>query len=657
MSLKNRIWLFVSLWTALALRLNRLDGQSLWNDEGTSIALSALNLDAIARGAAHDIHPPLYYILLHFWMGLAGQSEFAVRFLSVLAGVGIVALTFRLARAWFDEEVGLIAAFLSALSAFQVYYSQETRMYIWVAFWGALSLFALYGAWFRRLGRNRAGWLALYLAATLAALYSHYFAAAIVVFENLLFGIVWLARRAPRPVSPVRGLPPLAMWIGGQVVVGVAFLPWWLFAGGQVSAWPAISEPFTLPDLIGRVLGVFATGGMLGGAQGQFLTLAIAVFFLAGFWRSRDQAYPWAWVLAAGLWVVVPVLLLYTVSLQRPAYNPKFLLLATPGFFVLTGRGLSLLYPGLFLRERYPASPRLANWLSPRTVVFVLAVGMAATLIVALQNYYGDPTYARDDYRTAVRYINRVAGPDDVVLVNAPGQLDVVKYYLHTPAAVMALPVGRPLNLVLTLQQFNEQTAGRRRLYALLYATEQSDPENVVGNRLEEEAYLASTQWYGNVRLAQYALPAAMPPTSPESLGVVFGDEIALDRLAVGNRSQRPGDILPLRFSWRALRAPTQRYKIFVHLLDAQSRVVAQHDAEPFDGARPTDTWRPGPTLDERFGVVVGPDLAPGTYELELGLYGVADNRRLPITDAAGRGLGDRVLLGSVTVVASSGTR
>ncbi|MCI0474886.1 MAG: glycosyltransferase family 39 protein, partial [Anaerolineales bacterium] len=122
---KNYFWLLVALFVAFALRVVFLDAQSLWNDEGTSVALSSLSLEAIINGAARDIHPPLYYLLLHFWMPFAGQTEFAVRFLSVIAGVLIVAVTYRVARAFFDDEVAVIAAFLTAFSPFQIYYSQE----------------------------------------------------------------------------------------------------------------------------------------------------------------------------------------------------------------------------------------------------------------------------------------------------------------------------------------------------------------------------------------------------------------------------------------------------------------------------------------------------------------------------------------------------
>src|SRR5690348_13914409 len=83
---------------AFGLRAGRLEYQSLWYDEGSSIFLARQSLAAITRGAAGDIHPPLYYYLLHFWMKFAGDGEYGARFLSVCTGVLVVALLFVLGR-------------------------------------------------------------------------------------------------------------------------------------------------------------------------------------------------------------------------------------------------------------------------------------------------------------------------------------------------------------------------------------------------------------------------------------------------------------------------------------------------------------------------------------------------------------------------------
>ena len=180
---KHYLWLLIAIVVAFALRVYRLDAQSLWNDEGTSVALAPLSLQAIASAALQDIHPPLYYFLLHFWTPLAGQTEFAVRFLSVIAGLLVVAVTYRISRRLFDTRTAILAAFLSAFSPFQVYYSQETRMYIWVTLFAAVSVYAMLRVLDMRsmrmleTGRETRNpsplqfWL-LYVAATVAMLYT-----------------------------------------------------------------------------------------------------------------------------------------------------------------------------------------------------------------------------------------------------------------------------------------------------------------------------------------------------------------------------------------------------------------------------------------------------------------------------------------------------
>ena len=68
---------------AFALRIFHLEYQSLWYDEAFSVYLAHFDLTEITARTAADIQPPLYYYLLHFWIALAGDSEFALRFLSL----------------------------------------------------------------------------------------------------------------------------------------------------------------------------------------------------------------------------------------------------------------------------------------------------------------------------------------------------------------------------------------------------------------------------------------------------------------------------------------------------------------------------------------------------------------------------------------------
>ncbi len=84
---------------AAALRCYRLDGQSLWYDEGVSAFMTTRGPVEIARAAAADIHPPLYYWLLAAWAVPFGNGEIALRALSVVLGTASVWVVWRLGRA------------------------------------------------------------------------------------------------------------------------------------------------------------------------------------------------------------------------------------------------------------------------------------------------------------------------------------------------------------------------------------------------------------------------------------------------------------------------------------------------------------------------------------------------------------------------------
>jgi len=158
------------LLLALGLRLFNLDAQSLWNDEGTSVAVAQRDLATIARDAAQDIHPPLYYWLLSGWLRLTGPSEFAVRALSAFLGVVLVALVYVLGRLLANRWVGLAAAFLAAINPFQIYYSQEARMYMLLAVLTAATMLALV----RFVERDSIPALGVLVLLEAAGLYTHY---------------------------------------------------------------------------------------------------------------------------------------------------------------------------------------------------------------------------------------------------------------------------------------------------------------------------------------------------------------------------------------------------------------------------------------------------------------------------------------------------
>ena len=81
--------------TALLVRLYRLDAQSLWLDEGSSWELSRAGWATLASELLNPSAAyPLYHLMLKGWMALFGDSEFALRLPSALAGAMAVPVVY-----------------------------------------------------------------------------------------------------------------------------------------------------------------------------------------------------------------------------------------------------------------------------------------------------------------------------------------------------------------------------------------------------------------------------------------------------------------------------------------------------------------------------------------------------------------------------------
>jgi hypothetical protein len=112
----------------------------------------------------------------------------------------------------------------------------------------------------------------------------------------------------------------------------------------------------------------------------------------------------------------------------------------------------------------------------------------------------------------------------------------------------------------------------------------------------------------------------------------------------------RPDETLRLTLFWQARQWIAQDYTVFVHLVDSQGKLWAQHDGPPQDGALPTSAWNPGELLRDEHLLTVDTQAPPGDYRLAIGLYDPATLQRLPVFDAQGQAAGDAVLLGPLTV-------
>ena len=205
--------IIVALWFVVGFY--NLDVKSFSQDEIYSLYLSKMPIADMLRATASDVHPPLYYVLLHGWVNLSGDSDFALRSLSVVFGAGAIVMTYFLGCALFDKGVGAISAFFFSVSAFELQMSQNARMYSLMALLVCTSMY-FFIRWFRQ--RDLTTSIGYVLATTLL-LYTHVYALFFVLAQNVFFvTIVLIESREIRR--------RFVSWFAMQGLVLLLFMPW-----------------------------------------------------------------------------------------------------------------------------------------------------------------------------------------------------------------------------------------------------------------------------------------------------------------------------------------------------------------------------------------------------------------------------------------------
>ena len=134
-------------------------------------------------------------------------------------------------------------------------------------------------------------------------------------------------------------------------------------------------------------------------------------------------------------------------------------------------------------------------------------------------------------------------------------------------------------------------------------------------------------------------------PVMPHRVDARLGEEITLVGFDAPDRAS-PGQVAVVKLVWQVRGQVNQEYKVFVHLLGADERPIAQSDAVPAGWTRPTFGWQVGEFVTDVHTLELAPDLAPGDYRLVVGMYDIA-GLRLPVASG-----GDVVELSKIQVSA-----
>ena len=651
--------LLALILVALGLRVARLGFQPLWWDEGWSLYFATIDLGSMLERTAVDIHPPLYYLLLHLWTRLFDTSAGSARLLSVFLGTATVPLLYATGRRLLGPKGGLAAAFLLAISPFHIYYSQEVRMYVLVTL---LGLAATHYALRWDAGRRGAGcWVAYVLAAT-AALYTQYYAAFLLLALNLVVLARWLqGARARSPAD--RAVRGLGSWLGAQATVVFLFLPWLWYAGGKLLTYVRFKVSVEQDPSLGlftylaRHLAAFTWGhaeGLLADWWWVGLLPPVALVLALGFVRWRRSRPEQAgrpsigtlvgWENGGAPVAILAVTLLcgFVVNLLFP-FNPprseRLLLLALPAYLLLVAAGLLVLG-----RTR-------------RLLAIASAVSFLIVALVSLSFFYTVPRYPDDDYRPLVERVRALGLPGDAVLAIHPWQVGYFQAYIPdhearpmlvlTPREVIPserqLWADEPARMAAELDAL---LAEHGRLWLLDHRAMGRVLEKQIEAFLVEVAYPTLREWYGeNTVLSFYTTgdPAAQPVTAR------FADWLALEGVALDPGPLEAGwGTVPVDLVWRLSEQPGEDYTVGLRLAGPTGHTWAQRDTPPNDGLGQFSQWTPGEPVLDRHGLLVPAGTPPGEYTLTLRVYRSRDVTVLPAVFEGGSG--GEVTLGTVRV-------
>ncbi|WP_223489166.1 glycosyltransferase family 39 protein [Pseudomonas sp. A-RE-19] len=381
---------------ALFARFHAITVPVIWYDEAYSLLLAEGSPAYIWATTARDVHPPLYYVLLHFWMLLFGNGVLAARSLSALADVGTLLLCIKLMSLVTTRKATWIAALLLALLPISVRYSQEVRMYTLLGFWLMGATVALV-CWVKAPDQKR--YPILYVLLMTAAFYTHYFAA-LCVLVHWLF--CWRVSNVRGSVLPVRA------WIVANGAIVVLYLPWLPDFIDQLLRMDGLEwiPPLTWPTALTFVWQLVMMGDS---ASYSFLWRAlpwvmIVVCAAAVLLKARHER-PFS-VLLVG-YFFVPVLSVFLVSLIVPVFNARYLVFAAAALPLIVALALDA------WSQRHAALAAVA-------MVFVLLAEAHGLSAVYAQTDEMNGTSIRKDARldAVVAGLGREVRPGDEIIVD-----------------------------------------------------------------------------------------------------------------------------------------------------------------------------------------------------------------------------------------------
>jgi 4-amino-4-deoxy-L-arabinose transferase-like glycosyltransferase len=609
-------------------------------------------------------------------------AVYAVRWMTVLIGAGVVCVTYFIGREVSPDRPAL-AAGAAALVAFNpqfTYLSGAINNDILAGLCGAAVLWACV-----RLVRRGPSWRAdvtMGLFYGLALLTKFNLVALLALIELAYALAVWRARDG----SASRARAWRVFVRGNLIVLGLAALiaGWWfarnwvlygdptamnmvnqLWKGSEASeGWWAVGQ--SLPYLWSSLWGRFGYGQLPLPEVVYQALFWFCVIALTGHLLPRRER--------GGFVVLIPLMasvvlfvgvVFYYIAIQPAGPMGRFLFPCLPAFAVLVSLGLSQIFP------------RRWDWLAGPVLAVVMAALAIYALVGVLAPAFGRPRPLTDaeiaavpnrvdiDFGGTARLLGYKVAPTTV----RPGEEVEVTLYWEPLART-----GQNYAVFVHLLSDVGTMVAQRDTYPGLgrYLTTAWEPGVVFADtyrmHVPETAYAPDA---GYVQVGLYLPDGPRLTTSdgrdalrlttvevlahasefPNPLDANFDGKAALVGYTLDRRIARPGETVRLTLYWRALAPMEKSYGVFAHVLGDRDQVWAWNDGWPVEGLAPTFTWEPGQIIEDVRDLTLGATTPPGFYDIEVGLH---NEERLPIVAEDGHWLGNRVLLSKIRVVSES---
>ena len=415
--------------------------RGIWLDEAITIHQAHLSLHDLFRNLYYgDRQPPLYHLTLWATVRAFGDSEFAVRLPSLIAGTLIIPALYGLGRELYDRRTGLIAGALAAVSPLLVWYSQEVRMYELASLFGLLALLTQL-----RVIRNGAmlNWAA-YILATAGLLWSHYFGLLLIGVQQLVFvGVLVHRKRIRQPVKP------LALGFAySAAVLALQLVPLLVFANHQYQVTSsAAGSPSGTYDYLSFYSVLATMAWSLWGYQPDATTVLLAAMwplFLLGSLVLLGRGGSRQTMILAAAAIALVVFLIIVSAFDRSYFEVRNFLILVPLVLLLIAR-------------------LITGWIRQPRAQLLVASGVALTLLIGLADQQLNKANPRlFDFRGAIEDVKANAGSNSLTLYEPLDMRYVLEYYapnLRSQPLSVNITAGTEGSPVFVLASFQSNKA------------------------------------------------------------------------------------------------------------------------------------------------------------------------------------------------------